>query len=113
MGLVTAVFLIVIVGMFGVLIARYATVSSVASAETFIWTQALSSAESTARLNILRHDGGGNLAGAVAPVVGGVSTAISSDSFTAPAIPATIRVRGFREVNGSEVSRTVEVKFQL
>lgn len=113
MGLIAAVFIIVVVGMFGVLVARYTTISSTASVETFIWAQALSSAESTARLNILRHDGGGNLAGAVEPVVGGVSTDILADTFTAPAVPAAIQVQAAREVNGSEVSRTVAVKFQL
>jgi len=113
MGLIMAVFIIVVVAMFGVLIARYTTISSVTSAEDALWVQALYSAESTMRLNILRHDGGGNLSGAVAPVVGGISTGILVDTFTVPNQPATIQVRATRDVNGSAVSRTVEAKYVL
>ncbi len=109
-GLITAVFLIVVVGMFGVLIARYATISSVASAEDYIWTQALYSAESTLRLNILRRDGGGGLSASVEPKVGGVATEILVDTFTASNQPATIRVQA---IHGTKVSRTVEAKFIL
>lgn len=109
MGLITAVFIIVVVGMFGVLIARYTTISSVSSAEDYLWAQALYSAESTMRLNILRHDGGGNLSGSVNPTVGGTATEIIVDNFTAPATPATIRIRATR----AQVSRTVEAKYLL
>lgn len=109
MGLITAVFIIVVVGMFGVLIARYTVISSVASTEDYIWAQALYSAESTMRLNVLRHDGGGNLPGSVSPAVGGTATNIITDSFTVPTTPATIRVRATR----AQVSRTVEAKYLL
>lgn len=112
MGLITAVFIIVVVGMFGVLIARYTTISSVASAEDVIWAQAFYSAESTMRLNILRHDGGGappTWPLPVNPTVGGIATDIITDSFTTPVTPATIRVRATR----AQVSRTVEAKYLL
>lgn len=110
MGLITAVFIVVVVGMFGVLIARYTTISSVASAEDYLWAQALCSAEATMRLNILRHDGGGNLAAAVTPTVGGIATTLLADTFTTPDKPATIQVRA---THGIQVSRTVEAKYLL
>jgi len=99
------------VGMFGVLIARYTTISSVVSAEDYIWAQAFYSAEATMRLNILRHDGGGNLPVAVNPTVGGITTEIITPptSFTDSITPATIRVRATR----AQVSRTVEAKYLL
>ncbi len=112
MGLIAAVFIIVVVGMFGVLIARYTTISSVNSAEDSVWAQALYSAESTMRLNILRNDGGGNLSAQpslVKPTVGGVDTDIITDSFTVSSAPATIRVRAIR----AQVSRTVEARYLL
>lgn len=113
MGLITAIFMIVVVGMFGVLIARYASIGSAASAEDYIWAQALYSAESGVRLNVLRHDGGGNFAAVPEPVVGGVATNILADTFAAADTPATIRVQAVREVDGSEIHRVVEVKFIL
>ncbi len=113
MGLIMAIFIMVVVAMFGVLIARYTTISSVTSAEDALWAQALYSAESTMRLNILRHDGGGNLGGSVEPMVGGVSTDILTDTFTVSNQPATIQVQATRDVNGSAVSRTVEAKYVL
>ena len=115
MGLIMAIFIIVVVAMFGLLIARYTTISSVASAEDYIWAQALYSAESTMRLNLLRNDRGGKLPAQptlVKPIVGGVE-AILTESYVAPDKPATIRVQASREVNGSKVSRTVEVKYVL
>lgn len=109
MGLIAAVFIIVVVGMFGVLIARYTTISSVNSAEDSVWAQALYSAESTMRLNILRNDGGGNFTAIPTPTVGGVDTDIITDSFTVSSAPATIRVRAIR----AQVSRTVEARYLL
>jgi hypothetical protein len=110
MGLITAVFIIVVVGMFGVLIARYTVISSMTSAEDYIWAQALNSAESTMRLNILRHDGGGNFTAIPTPIVGGTTTKIISDNFTADDKPATIRVQALHDTG---VSRTVEAKYLL
>lgn len=110
MGLMAAVFIIVVVAMFGALLARYTMISSVNSAESYIWAQSFYSAESTMRLNILRHDGGGGLGGAVEPIVGGVVTDILTDSFTAAGQPATIRVQA---IHGTGVSRTVEAKYLL
>ena len=116
MGLITAVFIIVVVGMFGVLIARYATISSVSSAEDYIWAQALYSAESTMRLNILSRDNGGGLGKAtVKPNVQGFDFSPSgrvSGDFDGKLAnePATIRVQA---KHGTGVSRTVEAKYLL
>jgi len=118
MGLIMAIFIIVVVAMFGLLIARYTTISSVASAEDYIWAQALYSAESTMRLNLLRNDRGGKLPAQptlVKPIVGGVETAILTDSFAAQpppplTTPATIRVQA---IHDTKVSRTVEAKYML
>jgi hypothetical protein len=122
MGLIAAVFIIVVVGMFGVLIARYTTISSVSSAEDYVWAQALYSAESTMRLNILSRDNGGGLGKATVkptnfqgfdfrddPISG--DKRVSGDFDVKPANePATIRVQA---KYGTGVSRTVEVRYLL
>ena len=109
-GLITAVFAIVILSLFGLLIARYTVTTQTSSVEDYIWAQSLYSAESTMRLNILNHDNGGGLGGAVAPTVGEIPTTLITDDFTAPGTPATIRVRA---TDTTGVSRTVEAKYIL
>lgn len=109
-SLVTAIFTIVILSLFGLLIARYTMTTQISSAEDYLWAQSLYSAESTMRLNILRRDSGGGLAGAVAPTVGQIPTAIIIDNFTAPGVAATIRVRA---TDTTGVSREVEAKYIL
>jgi len=109
-ALITAIFAIVILGLFGLLIARYTMTSQTSSAEDYLWAQALYSAESVARLNILRHDGGGGLGAAVTPAVGQINTAIAQDTFTAATVPATIQVQAS---HGTGVSRTMEAKYLL
>ena len=54
-GLVAAMFAVVILALFGVLIARNIATTTVASADDYRWAQALYSAESTAHLMILFH----------------------------------------------------------
>jgi len=112
-GLITAVFAIVILALFGLLIARYTVTTQMSSAEDYIWAQALYSAESTMRLNILRNDGGGTLPAKPAlvnPTIGQVPSTIITDDFAAAATPATIRVRA---THGTGVSREVEAKYIL
>lgn len=108
-ALVAALFAIVIMAVFGLLIARYTTTTQAASAEDYLWAQALHSAESVVRLNILYRDGGG-LSTPPAPVVQNISTHIEIDTFTAANTPATIRVRAD---HATGVSRTVEAKYLL
>jgi hypothetical protein len=113
-ALITAVFAIVILALFGLLITRYTVTTQTSSAEDYLWTQALYSAESTMRLNILGDDGGGGITAPVTPTVGGIKTEFPAGgtpfAFTAPGTNVTIRVRGF---HGTGVSRTVEAKYRL
>ena len=107
-GLLLAMFVIVIVGMFGTLIARYAMIGATAAAEDYLWTQALYSAESAVQLRVLTCDGGD---GPIFPLTiqGFAVPTPNPDSYTARGIPATIRVQASR----LEVRRTVEIKFVL
>ena len=112
-ALITAVFAIVILALFGLLIARYTVTTQMSSAEDYLWAQSLYSAESTMRLNILRNDGGGTLPAKpmlVNPTVGQIPTTIITDDFAAAATPATIRVRA---THGTGVSREVEANYIL
>ncbi|MDA3971170.1 MAG: hypothetical protein PF442_07445 [Desulfobulbaceae bacterium] len=58
-GLITAIFIITVVGMFGLLLSRYVTTHSVSSAEDYLWGQALYSAESAINLRLLQEDNSG------------------------------------------------------
>jgi hypothetical protein len=110
-ALITAVFAIVILALFGLLITRYTVTTQTSSAEDYLWAQALYSAESVMRLNILSRDKGG---GIIKPTdVQGFDFTPSgrvSDTFTAANIPATIQVQA---THGTGVSRTVEAKYLL
>ena len=117
LGLITAVFAIVILALFGLLIARYTVTTQTSSTEDYIWAQALYSAESTMRLNILGNDGGGGIAAPVHPTVGGVPTKAPTQAdgstlfdFTAPGSATIIRVQA---IHGTKVSRTVEARYRL
>ncbi|MDF1577943.1 MAG: hypothetical protein P1P81_05795, partial [Desulfobulbales bacterium] len=92
-GLVAALFVVVILAMFGVLTARYIFTTSVSSAEDYLWSQALYAAEAAAHKRILYHDGGG-AGGFVAPVVQNITTTVVSDTFVAAGNPAALAFRG-------------------
>jgi hypothetical protein len=111
-ALITAVFAIVILALFGLLITRYTVTTQMSSAEDYLWAQALYSAESTMRLNILRNDGGGNFTGVPIPLVGQIPTQIITPptAFNGVGNPSTIRVQA---IHGTNVSRTVEAKYIL
>lgn len=101
-GLITAIFVIVVVGMFGVLIARYAMVSSVASVEDYLWAQALYSAQSAAQSAILLDDGGGGSTGVVPTTIAGffvVTNPISSGVQSSAEIA----------INGKPIKRTIVI----
>ncbi len=108
-GLVAAVFVIVVLGLFGTLLARYTATGSRAAAEDYVWAQALYAAESAARLRILNHDGGGNWAGFAFPAINNCQTASDLDSFAGPGTPARLRVRASR----ADIVREIEVNFIL
>jgi hypothetical protein len=115
-ALITAIFAIVILALFGLLIARYTVTTQLSSAEDYLWAQSLYSAESVMRLNILGDDGGGGITTLVTPTVGGIETKLeevtpgTSFAFTDPGTNVTIRVRGYHDIG---VSRTVEAKYIL
>ncbi|MCG2740791.1 MAG: hypothetical protein L6300_11225 [Syntrophaceae bacterium] len=113
-ALITAMFVIVILSLFGLLIARYTVTTQTSSAEDYLWAQSLYSAESVMRLNILGDDDGGGIAAPVTPLVGGITTEFPAGgpafAFTAPGTTVIIQVRGF---HGTGVSRTVEAKYIL
>lgn len=109
-GLVAALFAVVILALFGVLIARNVATTTVASAEDYLWAQALYSAESTAHLMILYHDVGGGFVGAPNPVIQDVTSTVT-DGWGGVGNPSTLSVRG--EIVGTDISRTVEVKYIL
>jgi len=104
-GLITAIFVIVIVGMFGTLIARYATLSSVSSAESYLWAQALYSAQSAAQITVLYDDGGGTGSESLSTVSG----------FTTNTLPIVsgVRAEAERSVNGTMIHREIEVRVSL
>jgi len=115
-ALITAIFAIVILSLFGLLLTRYTVTTQLSSAEDYLWAQALYSAESTMRLNILGNDGGGGITTPVNPTVSGIQTLPPTTNgttlftFTATNTPTTIRVQA---KHGTEVSRTVEAKYLL
>lgn len=116
-GLIAAIFLIVVVGMFGVLIARYTMISSQTSAEDYLWSQALYAAESGAKLRILEHDNGGNWGTWVDPTIQGFNLTLSSQgaTLTAPDLPSVIATSNIFELSvqasKASISRTIEVRY--
>lgn len=104
-GLITSIFVIVIVGMFGTLIARYATLSSVSSAESYLWAQALYSAQSAAQITVLYDDGGGM----------GSESLTTVSGFTTNTLPIVsgVRAEAERSVNGTMIHREIEVRVSL
>ncbi len=114
-GLIAAVFVVVILAMFGLLIARYTLTSSTSSGEDYVWSQALYSAESVAQLRILCYDGGGNFpgpcngVGGVEPIVENFAVTIGTDTFTGPNSPDILQVQSTR----GNISRQIQVKFIL
>ncbi len=109
-GLIAAIFLIVVVAMFGVLIARYTMISSQSSAEDILWGQALYSAEGAAQLNILHADGGGPGGwGGAPPIINAFTTQITGPSPLPPSTIQEIQSRASR----ANITRTIEVRYDL
>ncbi len=106
-GIIAAIFAVVFLGLFGLLAAKHLQSTATGSAEARIWAQALYTAESTARLKILDHDGGGT--GFIAPTIEGVNGSISNDTFTAPDAPAALESRG----SIGSIVRKIQVKYIL
>jgi len=111
-GLVVAVFVIVIMGMFGTLIVRYAATGASMATDEYLWAQAMYAAESAAQLRILYHDRG-NTGGPAFPLT------VEGFSIPTPIIdtfdlndrnkPASLKLKATR----IGVSREIELKYKL
>lgn len=108
-GLLAAIFVIVMVAMFGMLIVRYTITGSVSSVDDYLWAQALYSAESAAQLTILDHDGGGTGTFALPLEINKLTANSTIDDFTLPTTPATLRVNA----TILNITREIEVKYLL
>jgi heme/copper-type cytochrome/quinol oxidase subunit 3 len=109
-GLIAAIFIVVVVAMFGVLIARYTMISSQSSAEDYLWAQALYAAESAAQLSILHADGGGGGWTWTAPTINTMATTVTGPTLVGGATTIyQIRSRAGR----ATVDRVIEVTFRL
>lgn len=107
-GLIAAIFVIVTLSLFGVLVARYSQTTSVASAEDYLWVQTYYSAESALRVRILEDDGGGNWAGWTGyPEIAGATITEVSFSSQPPGQPSLIRAKAAI----GNVARELEVKY--
>ncbi len=112
-GLIMAIFVIVILGIFGTLISRFTIIGATESIEQYLWAQALYSAESAAQLRILSHDSSN-----------GLTFPYTIEEFTIPEpaavddtfLPDKIRVQPSTlkvEATRVNVSRKIEVKYML
>ncbi len=110
-GLIVAIFVIVILGTFGTLIAKFIIIGATESAEEYLWAQALYSADSAAQLRILTCDGGGNGGwnGTAPLTIEQFNITAPTDTFTTSNVSAALTVQAIR-VN---ISRKIEVKFLL
>ncbi|MDA8164689.1 MAG: hypothetical protein M0017_06635 [Desulfobacteraceae bacterium] len=112
-GLMAAVFVITVLAAFGVLIARYVSTGTVASAEDYVWAQSLYAADSAARLRMLAEDGGGGLTASsfTPPQVGSCATqeVAPTTQFNTATGTGTVEVRA----GAGGVSRTIVVNYRL
>lgn len=107
-GLIAAIFVIVILALFGTLMARYIMTSSVTSAEDYLWTQTYYSASSAINLRILAEDEGGNwTTWSTYPQIAGAAVSETSASFQPPGQPSFIRLKA--SIN--QISRELELKY--
>ena len=105
MGLIAAIFIVVIAGMFGSLIARYASVGNLGSAEDFASAQALYAAQSAAMVKILYNDGGG----------AGVHNLTSVAGFSVSAINITsgVRASAEKQIEKNKIHREIVMRVVL
>lgn len=108
-GLLAAIFVIVVVAMFGTLIVRYTISGATSSVDDYLWAQALYSAESAAQLKILDYDNGGAGTFSLPLVINKSNTVSIIDDFTAPATPATLRITATR----LNITREIEIRYLL
>jgi heme/copper-type cytochrome/quinol oxidase subunit 3 len=110
-GLIAAIFIIVVVGMFGVLIARYTMISSQTSAEDYLWSQSLYAAESGARLRILQDDGGGPAGWVWSPPTMNTFTLTVS---TPTVVGGSTTIQEITsQASRATITRTIQVRYSL
>ncbi|MCF6291404.1 MAG: hypothetical protein L3J03_10475 [Desulfobacterales bacterium] len=112
-SLIAALFVIVILALFGTLISRLVAINSISSSEDYLSAQALYSAESAARLKIMCQDGGGTYGGGSTcrsyyPAIGELST---SGTYTVAAT-GYMSLRVIAGWNGA-ITREIEIKYKL
>jgi hypothetical protein len=110
-GLIAAIFVIVILAVFGLLVARFTGTGALESAEDYLWAQAYYSAQSAAQSKILCNDNGGGIGVCATPTTISTFTITVNDTFSVVGSPAIVRVQAER--TGINVSRTLEVKYIL
>lgn len=110
-GLIAAIFVILTLATFGLLVARFTGTGTVAGAEDYLWAQAIYSAQSGIRLRILQQDGGGGFGPFSYPEIGRCTLVeiTPPTDLQPPNQPSTVRVTARR----GEVSRTLEAKYVL
>jgi hypothetical protein len=107
-GLIAAIFVIVILALFGLLIARYTMTTAISSAEDYLWAKTYYAVESGIRLRMLEDDGGGNWAGWTGyPLVDGTAITEISASLQPIGQPSSIRAQGSQ----NDIVRELTVKF--
>jgi hypothetical protein len=109
-GLLAAIFVIVVLAAFGLLIARYTATGALSSAEDYVWAQSLYAADSAARLHLLHADGGGDWPGGLEyPRVGRCTTTEVDAGFNDTTRTGMVEVRA----GAGEVTRTIIVTYRL
>lgn len=107
-GLIAALFVIVILSLFGLLIARYTMTTSISSAEDYLWAKTYYAVESGIRIRMLEDDGGGNWAGwSGYPLVDGATITEISSSFQPTGQPSSIQAQGSQ----NDIVRELTVKY--
>lgn len=104
-GLIMAVFVVVVMGMFGLLISRFSSVGALSSSEDYFWAQALYSAQSAAQVHILYNDGGGTGTRNLVQVAG-------LDVETTPIIDG-VQAKAAKNIADRPVERTIEIHLDL
>lgn len=112
-GLIAAIFIVVILAVFGLLVARFTGTGSLQSAEDYLWAQALYSARSAANLRMLNDDNGGPWSGPNLTIGGFTTNELTYITPTAPDTHYILQVSSSRPSANGNVERILEVKYVL
>lgn len=113
-GLVAAIFVVVILAVFGLLVARFTGTGSLESAEDYLWAQAYYSAQSGIQLCILQQDLSGGVGGCAYPTISQFTLQQEPPTlFQIPTQPSVLRVSASRASAYGNVERILEAKYIL